>query len=97
MDHPGREHIEKGRQLKYSLRQKSGSQASSKLSDSQTIPNIVGNQERTTLAVQQKVPNLPLKSSRMVWAADSRSTMAKVVDPLPDIRTTDAPFARRNS
>lgn len=42
-------------------------------------------------------PNLDWKRSRSRWAASRVGAMAKVVEPLPDMRTMGAPLARRNS
>ena len=49
-----------------------------------------------TMAVQQS-PNLALNFSRRPLAADGVGSSAKVVDPLPLIRVTGAPWSRRNS
>lgn len=48
-------------------------------------------------AVHAPGPNLDWKRSWRRSVASRLATMAKVVEPLPDIRTMGAPLARRNS
>ena len=50
-----------------------------------------------TMAVQQVAPNFALNFSTAVSAALRLGKMANVVEPLPDMSVTAAPWARRNS
>jgi hypothetical protein len=50
-----------------------------------------------TTAVQQFLPNLPRNVSASASAVAGLSTIANVVEPLPDISVAAAPLARKNS
>src|SRR5438105_4787193 len=50
-----------------------------------------------TIAIQLVRPNFPLNFSASSSARARLGSTAKVVEPLPDIRMTGAPLARRNS
>lgn len=58
---------------------------------------IVFSSQIATVAIQPLSPNCDLNFSAKVSAAFRFSAMANVVEPLPDMSDTSAPFSRRNS
>ena len=60
-------------------------------------PSAASRHHAGTTAVQQFRPNCDLNFSASDSAAETFFAMAKVVEPLPDMSATSAPFSRRNS